>query len=259
MNRLRLVTALLPFAFAVANPAAAATVIAPNAFTDTDAPSAQFGVLGNLANSPSTFQFVVSASQLAGLSSGSLISAIGFRFAGSPFLEPSGTASFSRYDIQIGRAANPTTALSSVYANNMGADTILARTGALTVPANTFTDLPGEGSNNFYDLGFTTPYLYSGGDLGVTIRYLANTGNPGIALDAFSPDARINTVFSTGSATATSGMVGVGFAPVTRFTFASAVGAVPEPASWAMMILGMGAVGFTMRRRSKVSTKAAFA
>jgi hypothetical protein len=30
-------------------------------------------------------------------------------------------------------------------------------------------------------------------------------------------------------------------------------GAVPEPATWAMMILGMGAVGFAMRRRMKVS------
>ena len=33
----------------------------------------------------------------------------------------------------------------------------------------------------------------------------------------------------------------------------SAVGAVPEPASWAMVILGMGAVGFTMRRRVRAS------
>jgi hypothetical protein len=36
-------------------------------------------------------------------------------------------------------------------------------------------------------------------------------------------------------------------------------GAVPEPASWAMMILGMGAVGGALRRRSKVATKVAFA
>jgi hypothetical protein len=32
-----------------------------------------------------------------------------------------------------------------------------------------------------------------------------------------------------------------------------ASGAVPEPASWAMMILGMGAVGYAMRRRIKTS------
>jgi hypothetical protein len=40
-------------------------------------------------------------------------------------------------------------------------------------------------------------------------------------------------------------------------TFVS--GAVPEPASWAMMILGMGAVGFTLRRRAKVATTVSFA
>jgi hypothetical protein len=33
----------------------------------------------------------------------------------------------------------------------------------------------------------------------------------------------------------------------------SAAGAVPEPATWAMMILGMGAVGLAMRRRMKAS------
>jgi len=27
------------------------------------------------------------------------------------------------------------------------------------------------------------------------------------------------------------------------------VAAVPEPATWAMMLLGFGAIGFTMRRR----------
>jgi hypothetical protein len=38
-------------------------------------------------------------------------------------------------------------------------------------------------------------------------------------------------------------------------------GAVPEPATWAMMILGMGAVGFAMRRRQKgnVTTTVAYA
>lgn len=38
-----------------------------------------------------------------------------------------------------------------------------------------------------------------------------------------------------------------------------AAGAVPEPATWAMMILGLGAVGFAMRRRGKVNTVVRFA
>ena len=41
----------------------------------------------------------------------------------------------------------------------------------------------------------------------------------------------------------------------------NATPAVPEPATWAMMILGMGAVGFAMRRsrKSKVNTTVSFA
>lgn len=36
-------------------------------------------------------------------------------------------------------------------------------------------------------------------------------------------------------------------------------GAVPEPATWAMMLAGFGAIGFAMRRRSKVKTAVRFA
>lgn len=40
----------------------------------------------------------------------------------------------------------------------------------------------------------------------------------------------------------------------TTYNFEAATGAVPEPATWALMILGMGAVGFAMRRRNKTTT-----
>lgn len=54
-----------------------------------------------------------------------------------------------------------------------------------------------------------------------------------------------------------------GMASDVNFTFTSNVsavaGAVPEPATWAMMILGMGAVGFAMRRRKNVNTTVRFA
>lgn len=36
-------------------------------------------------------------------------------------------------------------------------------------------------------------------------------------------------------------------------------GAVPEPASWAMMIVGVGAIGVALRRRSKVTTTVSYA
>ena len=39
----------------------------------------------------------------------------------------------------------------------------------------------------------------------------------------------------------------------------AATGAVPEPASWGMMILGMGAVGYAMRRRRTAATRVAAA
>jgi hypothetical protein len=34
-----------------------------------------------------------------------------------------------------------------------------------------------------------------------------------------------------------------------RITIANAVGAVPEPSTWAMMLIGFGAVGASLRRR----------
>ena len=42
-------------------------------------------------------------------------------------------------------------------------------------------------------------------------------------------------------------------------TGAPSTGAVPEPASWAMITLGMGAVGLAMRRRQKTSTMVSYA
>jgi hypothetical protein len=47
--------------------------------------------------------------------------------------------------------------------------------------------------------------------------------------------------------------------PYTNITVSSSVAAVPEPATWAMLILGMGAIGFAMRRRRNVTTNIKFA
>ena len=236
---------------AVAAPVAAETVVVPGAFATTDGNAAQFAVFGNPSNSQFTFQFVVSASELGTVPVGATINSIGFRIAGSPFLTPETAASFSRYDLQIGQSANPLTALSTTFANNLGADTVLALSGALTIPAGAFVDLPGEGPNPFYDLSFTTPYTYAGGDLAVTIRAIPTAGNPAVAVDAVAANTTsINTVGVAFSANSTSGEVGILNAPVTRFGYAVAA-AVPEPGTWAMMIGGVGMAGGSLRRRKR--------
>ena len=55
------------------------------------------------------------------------------------------------------------------------------------------------------------------------------------------------------------GTVGDGFG-IDNVSFSSAVtAAVPEPGTWALMLTGFGAVGFTMRRRQKVVTQVSYA
>lgn len=68
------------------------------------------------------------------------------------------------------------------------------------------------------------------------------TGLAGAQSFAFNANTRGNVWFDNFSATA-----------------AAATGAVPEPATWAMMVAGFGAMGFAMRRRTKVRTNFSFA
>lgn len=46
---------------------------------------------------------------------------------------------------------------------------------------------------------------------------------------------------------------------ITAISYDVVAGAVPEPATWAMMIIGMGAVGFAMRGRQRVAPRVSYA
>ena len=96
------------------------------------------------------------------------------------------------------------------------------------------------GANNLYYL--TGPSFVDGSGLG----FLTAAGT---AVNLFYQDSassyRINTTgpFTSSFVTATS----------------AAVAGVPEPATWALMIMGFGGVGAALRRRHKVRTTVSFA
>ncbi len=50
-----------------------------------------------------------------------------------------------------------------------------------------------------------------------------------------------------------------GYAVIDNVAFGSSAGAVPEPATWAFMIFGFGAIGGAMRRQRKATTKVSYA
>ena len=124
----------------------------------------------------------------------------------------------------------------TVTRNGRDAQAITGITG--TYNGSTITALASvTGSDNYY---YLTDKFVSGNGLGFTTAAGTNAN-----LFDSAGQYRINTTnpFQSGFVTATS----------------SAVAAVPEPASWAMLILGMGAVGFAMRRRQKVTAAVSYA
>jgi hypothetical protein len=78
-------------------------------------------------------------------------------------------------------------------------------------------------------------------------NFLTFSASGNIRYDGFDPTPAI-FLFSAQGTTATS------FSATTI-----ALSAVPEPATWAMMLIGLGAIGGTLRRRQKVTARIRFA
>ena len=95
------------------------------------------------------------------------------------------------------------------------------------------------GSNNQFYL--TGPFFLDGNGLGFSTA-------AGSAVNLFVTNGTGYRVNAGGLST---GLVTASASAVTA--------AVPEPATWAMMLLGFGGIGFAMRHRSKVRTTVAYA
>ena len=117
---------------------------------------------------------------------------------------------------------------------------------------------------------FASAYENAYDPLNKAVNWLGDAGNSG---NYFGTDARffdvvvpkgstlklvVNSATGTGASSLANYFVTAYSDSEYNENFLSAP-AVPEPASWAMMILGMGAIGFAMRRRQKVNTAIHFA
>lgn len=229
----------------LAGQAGATTVIVPNNRATTTSTNNSNSPFGNNSSTGFVLQIDYAAAQLLTVPTGALIDAIGFRlYSNSGTLTQ--TLDYPTFNIQIGQATSSIANLSRRFATNEGSDTITARSGALSIAANTF--IGNKRVNPFYMINFNTPYAYQGGDLLITIQdtLAANAQSTFVSLDAVTPSASIGDVGATSYGAAT-GTANFFYAPVTELDFV--VAAVPEPASWTVLMAGFGLVyGLRFRR-----------
>lgn len=117
----------------------------------------------------------------------------------------------------------------------------------------TFTLLPITGTQNFNNpftllVSFTSPLSTAGTYFGTVLGSVTDSNSGGIQVDfdntphSFGSGAGAFTLTVNDTSVSNNGIA----TPVTGFIRTAAV---PEPATWGMMLLGFAGIGFAMRRR----------
>ncbi len=249
MDRYKNTTWIAVLLMAGAVGAHADTVVAPNANASANGGTEQFGVFGNGSATGITFQWDTAASQLTSLV-GEDITGIGLRLPGGvpSITSPTTIGAFS---LELSGSLNPIGSLNETPANNIASDGVTVYDNpSLVIPANSF--IGGAGPNPFYVISFTTPFLYTGGDLLVTDT------NPGTDTSFF-----VDAVTLPNSATDTSACFGgspclaeIFNSPVTEFLATPATSTVPEPSSLLLCVFLFGTLlagAAAARKRKSVS------
>jgi hypothetical protein len=177
-------------------PAAVSHLVVPRASEQINGGST---VAHLTATAARTVQVVVSSAQIP-IEIGSLLTGMSWRIASSATLLPwpEIDANFGQFDIEIASAATTPATMSVLFANNIGSNATVVRSGPLTIPANSFAaGVPAPGVNAWgYNVDFTTPFVYPGGDLVITIRH---SGHDAVTTRSFDSIATSNAGAGYGS------------------------------------------------------------
>ncbi len=248
-------------ALGLASAAQAGTIIVPGDYAGTEGP-ANSGIARTLDTEHLQYQY--SASLFSGVTT---FDGVAFRYDGnvSNSGARNGLSSFdSSLKIELGTATSDIADRSATFANNLGSDAVTVLSGPYDQDAEVGT---GQARRFTIVFNFTTPFTYdpSEGDL-VLDLFLPPTNFTNLTVDAVIADATLGAMYTIGS-----GAKGVRIDPfpVTEFLTeptpppgsgggnGAGPGAVPEPGTWALMILGFGGVGTLVRRRRRMMLAAA--
>ena len=153
--------------------------------------------------------------------------------------------------VGVGGPAVTFTSTDGNLSTNPGAATVFLASGG-NLDNLTFTILSGFTAAEFNlengsPSSFTVNLTDSGGDSFSELLTGLNGSN------IFNIVAPAGTVYTSATFSSTGG----GFADMKQLRVTLAASAVPEPATWAMMLLGFGGIGFAMRRRKSMAPKLA--
>lgn len=160
-----------------------------------------------------------------------------------------------------GSTGEPRTGTFVIYLSTTTAATTNYDTSAFQFPDASFTEVFNGTLPSLVDgmltLDLTSAYNYdaAAGNLVMTIREfsLSSSGAGTLYLQADNKTTTMNSRFSAYSYNWDTTRTNYGQGLVTGFNVAAA--AVPEPATWAMMVIGFGVVGAGLRRRSHVAVR----
>ncbi|QTD57067.1 PEPxxWA-CTERM sorting domain-containing protein [Parasphingorhabdus cellanae] len=159
------------------------------------------------------------------------------------------------------QAAQAANIMDTVTCAQTGSGTFFCDQGSNTVGAGD-EFLVGNGTN-FIGVDFGTGTLeltaLRGFNLGGTVLEFTNLTNQ---FNSFSFIGSSVNDFDAGDITLANGVLTLDFIDTDASAGDSvqlAVGSVPEPATWAFMIIGFGAIGGAMRRQRKANVKVSYA